>query len=222
MFCWGVKKTYSTSCHLCHGKGKYSKKQKLDVNIEPGVRNHHSIAVEINGLNATVTFRIRKHRTFRRVGNDLFLTNKITLRESLFGNRSFEVKTLDKRTLALNYPKFQSIKPVQSYCIRNEGMPIHREPNRRGQLYIKFFVEFKVQPEDMSNIQTNFSFIAFLYSFRSVVRGLRAFEWIDDHSSQSRRIEEKFFQFKARGQLQWVRRDSSVRASEVRAHFSRR
>jgi len=145
----GVRKTYSTSCHLCHGKGEYRKKQKLDVVIEPGVRNQDTIAVEINGLNAAVTFRIKKHRTFRRVGNDLFLTKKITLRESLFGNRSFEVKTLDKRTLALNFPKFQSIKPVQSYCIRNEGMPIYREPNRRGQLYIKFFVEFKIQPEDV-------------------------------------------------------------------------
>jgi len=145
----GVKKTYSTSCHLCHGKGKYSKKLKLEVNIEPGVRNQHSIAVEINGLNAAVTFQMRKHHTFRRVGNDLFLTKKITLRESLFGNRSFEVKTLDKRTLVLNYPKFRTIKPVQSYCIRNEGMSFYREPNRRGQLYIKFFVEFKVQPGDV-------------------------------------------------------------------------
>jgi len=30
----GVKMTYSTDCHLCHGKGKHAKKQKFEVFIE--------------------------------------------------------------------------------------------------------------------------------------------------------------------------------------------
>jgi len=134
----------------CHGKRKFLKKETLDVVIEPGMASSQIIVMEMEKMTAAITLRIRKHRTFQRVKNDLIFTREITLKESLFGVPSCFVKTLDCRNLLLKSMKFKTVKPSHAYCIPREGMPIFRENGRRGKLYVKFVVDFPKQlgPED--------------------------------------------------------------------------
>lgn len=140
----GVQERACPNCNVCRGKGKFAKTQILDIVIEPGMANLQTIVMEMETMNAAITLKIQKHRTFHRVNNDLFLTKKISLKESLFGT-SFGVKTLDDRQLTLESPKFKSIDKIQAYRVRREGMPIFREHSRRGDMYIKFVVEFPKQ-----------------------------------------------------------------------------
>jgi len=123
----------------------------LDVVIEPGMASSQIIVMETEKLTAAITLRIRKHRTFQRVKNDLIFTREITLKESLFGVPSRIVKTLDCRDLLLKSMKFKTVKPSHSYCIPREGMPIFQENGRRGNMYVKFVVDIPKQlgPEDV-------------------------------------------------------------------------
>jgi len=147
----GVKQKKScANCIVCQGKGKVPKKRNFEVVIEPGMANHQTMVVQMENITAAITLQIRKHRTFQRVKNDLIFTKKITLKESLFGVPPSVVKTLDCRDLSLQSMKFKTVKPSHAYCIPREGMPIFRENGRRGDMYIKFVVEFPKQlgPED--------------------------------------------------------------------------
>jgi len=143
----GKKSKYCSDCVRCHGKGKFYTKKTLDVVIEPGVPDRQVIVMKTKEAIAAITLRIRKHRKFKRVGDDLFLTKQISIKESLFGT-SFQVKTLDDRALTLKSPKFKTINPSQPYCVENEGMPIFRGNGRKGKLYIKFVVDFKLEAGD--------------------------------------------------------------------------
>jgi len=143
----GKKSKYCSDCNVCHGTGKFSTKKKMDVVIEPGVPDRQVIVMKMPGANAAISLRIKKHREFKRMGDDLFLTKQISLKESLFGT-SFQVKTLDDRALTLKSPKFKTIKPTKPYCIENEGMPVFRGNGRKGKLYIKFVVDFKLEAGD--------------------------------------------------------------------------
>jgi len=138
------------NCIVCQGKGKVREKRYLDVVIEPGMANKQTMVVQMANITAAITLRIRNHRTFKRVKNDLIFTKKITLKESLFGVPPSVVKTLDSRALSLRSMKFETVKPSHAYCIPREGMPIFREHGRRGNMYIKFVVDFPKQlgPED--------------------------------------------------------------------------
>ncbi|KAD4983168.1 hypothetical protein E3N88_19839 [Mikania micrantha] len=81
----------------------------------------------------------KPHNTFKRDGNDLVLTKRITLLEALTG-KTIKVTTLDGRNLTV--PLTDIIKPGHEEVVRNEGMPISKEPGKKGNLRIKIDIKF--------------------------------------------------------------------------------
>lgn len=81
----------------------------------------------------------RAHPRFRRDGNDLIYTHKISLVEALTGC-TVQVTTLDGRTLTV--PVKSVVSPTYEEVVQGEGMPITREPSRKGSLRIKFQIKF--------------------------------------------------------------------------------
>ncbi|KAK9074673.1 hypothetical protein SSX86_007271 [Deinandra increscens subsp. villosa] len=81
----------------------------------------------------------KPHDTFKRDGNDLVFTKRITLLEALTG-KTIKVTTLDGRNLVI--PIADVIKPGHEEVIQNEGMPISKEPGRKGNLRIKIDIKF--------------------------------------------------------------------------------
>lgn len=69
------------------------------------------------------------------------MTQKINITESLCGLKLI-INQLDGRHLVLNNPIGQIIAPGSSRCILKEGMPIYKNPFEKGNLYIKFDVDF--------------------------------------------------------------------------------
>ncbi|XP_057542541.1 uncharacterized protein LOC130820976 [Amaranthus tricolor] len=81
----------------------------------------------------------KPHPTFKRDGNDLIVNMKVTLLEALTG-KTISMTTLDGRNL--NIQVSEIVKPGHELVISGEGMPISKEPKKRGNLRIKFEVKF--------------------------------------------------------------------------------
>ncbi|ETE72971.1 DnaJ-like subfamily A member 2, partial [Ophiophagus hannah] len=92
-------------------------------------------------------------RMFQRDGNDLHMTHKIGLVEALCGFQ-FTFKHLDARQIVVKYPPGKVIEPGSVRVVRGEGMPQYRNPFEKGDLYIKFDVQFPennwISPEKLT------------------------------------------------------------------------
>jgi DnaJ family protein A protein 2 len=83
----------------------------------------------------------KQHDVFKRKGNDLIMEYKIPLVQALTGY-SFSIKHLDGRTLVVQSTKGDVITPNEIRKIEGEGMPIYKNPMKKGDLYVVMSVEF--------------------------------------------------------------------------------
>ena len=81
----------------------------------------------------------KPHPVFTRDGNDLIVTQKIPLAEALTGY-TVHLTTLDGRNLTI--PINTVIDPNYEEVVPREGMPIQKDPTKRGNLRIKFNIKF--------------------------------------------------------------------------------
>eukprot|EP01118_Nematostelium_gracile_P005159 TRINITY_DN1621_c0_g1_i1.p1 TRINITY_DN1621_c0_g1~~TRINITY_DN1621_c0_g1_i1.p1 ORF type:complete len:410 (-),score=148.08 TRINITY_DN1621_c0_g1_i1:39-1268(-) len=136
-------------CVNCKGKKVTKEKKVLQVYIDKGMKHGQKIvfsgeADEYPGVEAgDIIFVIaeKKHELFRRSGNDLIIDYKLQLIEALAGF-SFTIKHLDDRELLIKSEKGDVITPDDIRVIENEGMPTHKKPFEKGNLFIKFTIEF--------------------------------------------------------------------------------
>lgn len=96
----------------------------------------------------------QKHASFERSGSDLLTTVKITLSECLLGFNRIILTHLDGRGITISSPPKKIIKPRDTIILRGEGMPFHKSPDQRGNLYVVFEVELPTQ-EWMQSIDKN-------------------------------------------------------------------
>ena len=81
----------------------------------------------------------KPHDTFKRDGNDLIYTCKVPLVDALSGC-VVRLKTLDGRQLTI--PVNDIVTPGLEKVIAKEGMPLAKEPGKKGNLRLKFEVRF--------------------------------------------------------------------------------
>lgn len=126
----------------------------LSIQIEPGWKNGTKITFPGKGSQGDCVFVVdeKPHAIFKRDGNDLVLNKKISLLEALTG-KTLKLATLDGR--ALTIPVTDVVRPGHEEVIANEGMPISKEPGKRGNLRIKFDVKFpsKLSAEQKSDLR---------------------------------------------------------------------
>ncbi|KAL5975175.1 hypothetical protein ACLOJK_031854 [Asimina triloba] len=132
----------------------------LTIEVKPGWKKGTKITFpdkgneQVNQLPADLVFVIEEkpHDIYKRDGNDLLMSHKITLAEAL-GGTSIDVKTLDERSLTI--PVTDIVNPGYELVVPKEGMPITKEPGKRGNLLIKFEVKFptRLTPEQRIGIK---------------------------------------------------------------------
>ena len=123
------------------------------VNVKPGWRKGTKIAFAGKGdekpgyLPADIILSIdeKRHPLYERKGDDLELAIEIPLMNALTGC-SIPIPLLggDKMTLSFDdimYPGYEKV-------IKGQGMPNPKDQSRRGDLRIKFLVEFPVELSD--------------------------------------------------------------------------
>ncbi|XP_017245669.1 uncharacterized protein LOC108217346 [Daucus carota subsp. sativus] len=152
--CFGcVKKVKITRDVVTDNREIVQEDEVLTINVKPGWRNGTKITFEgkgnevPGGETGDVVFLIAEnnHLLFRKDGNDLVFEIEIPLVEALTGCRlSVPLLGGEKTMITMEdviYPGYEKI-------VAGQGMPKAKEPGERGDLIVKFEVEFPRQLTD--------------------------------------------------------------------------
>lgn len=119
----------------------------LTINVKPGWKKGTKITFPEKGNEqagrpaADLVFVIdeKPNSKFTRENNDLVYTQKVPLVDALTGY-TVNLTTLDGRPLSV--PVTEVISPGYEKVVAKEGMPLPKEPSKKGNLRIKFEVQF--------------------------------------------------------------------------------
>ena len=122
----------------------------VTIDIKPGWKAGTKITYPKEGdqaigrTPADVVFVIQEkpHPTYTRVGNDLHYTASISLNHALSGG-SLEVPTIEGGVVSL--PLTEVVNPDTCKTIPGHGMPFSKQPDKRGDLVVKFHIHFPQQ-----------------------------------------------------------------------------
>ncbi|WOL01911.1 hypothetical protein Cni_G10630 [Canna indica] len=157
----GATKKMKISRDVIDSSGKPTTVEEiLTIDIKPGWKKGTKITfpqkgnVQRNMIPSDLIFIIdeRPHGVFKREGNDLIVTQKLSLIEALTGY-TVQLTTLDGRNLTI--PVNSVISPTHEEVVQGEGMPITKESPKRGNLRIRFQIKFppRLTPEQKSGIK---------------------------------------------------------------------
>ncbi|KAH0692068.1 hypothetical protein KY285_019165 [Solanum tuberosum] len=144
----GSKRKMKISRIVLDGTGKPTTiEEVLAIHIKPGWKKGTKITFPEKGNHepgaapGDLIFVIdeKPHDVFKRDGNDLVINQKISLVDALAG-KTINLTALDGRELTI--PITDVVKPGHEQKIPNEGMPISKEPGKKGNLRIKFEIKF--------------------------------------------------------------------------------
>ncbi|XP_011071043.1 dnaJ homolog subfamily B member 4 [Sesamum indicum] len=132
---------------LDHSGKPITVQEVLAIHIKPGWKKGTKITFPEKGNHepgaapGDLIFVVdeKPHPTFKRDDNDLVINQKISLLDALTG-KTVKITTLDERDLAVSVSDI--VKPGHEIVIKNEGMPISKQPGKNGDLRIKFDVKF--------------------------------------------------------------------------------
>lgn len=122
----------------------------LTIEVQPGWKKGTKITFPEKGneqpniIAADLVFIIveKPHSVFTRDGNDLVVTKKISLSEGeAQTGYTFQLTTLDGRGLTIATNNV-IMDPNYEEVITGEGMPISKDPSKRGNLRVKFNITF--------------------------------------------------------------------------------
>lgn len=102
------------------------------------------------------------HESFERSGNDLLTHITITLSEALLGFSRVIITHLDGRGIKVTTPALKIIEPQATIVLREEGMPLYRRPDEKGDLYVVIDIEMPDQ-EWLASIDRNVSLSAVIF-----------------------------------------------------------
>ncbi|KAJ1402101.1 HSP40/DnaJ peptide-binding [Sesbania bispinosa] len=144
----GTTKKMKISREIADASGKTLPVEEiLTIVIKPGWKKGTKITFPEKGneqpnvIAADLVFVIdeKPHSVFTRDGNDLVVTQKVSLAEALTGY-TVRLTTLDGRSLTI--PINNVIYPNYEELVPREGMPIPKDPSKKGNLRIKFNIKF--------------------------------------------------------------------------------
>lgn len=141
--CGGKGIIFSEVCPNCKGRQVIKETKAIKVVIEKGMRDNEEIIFPRESEQSPdtipgdliVTLKQKRHYFFnKREGNDLYAEMELNLKEGLLGY-SNKIKHLDNREFYIESK--DTTQPNYVRKISNEGMPTHRFPSQKGDLYVK-------------------------------------------------------------------------------------
>lgn len=133
-------------------KGQFKQEEKiLEFKLQPGIKDGTKVTYEregdkyLNSIPSDIIFKIniKPHDVFTVEKSNLILKKNVSLVQALKGDLSFDIKTLDSRSINISIKEI--INPGYQKVIKGEGMP---GKFGKGDLIIKFFIEFPKQLSD--------------------------------------------------------------------------
>lgn len=159
--CNGEGEINKDPCKACKGKKRVKSEETLEVHIEKGARDGQRIIfygkgdqqVGLEPGNVIIVLDELEHPIFKRKGHNLVMEMSILLAEALCGCTK-TIETLDKRILVFHMLPGEVIKHNDRRVIAGEGMPVHKNPDQKGDLIIDFKVVFpdKIPPKNIAQL----------------------------------------------------------------------
>lgn len=151
-------------CTSCHGKKTVSEKKVHEIHVDAGMK--HGAKIRLSGEadqapgcqtgDIIVTITEREHSFFQRRDRDLHCKVAIDLITALNGG-PVRIKHLDDRVLEYQIPAGEIVRPGDVKVIRGAGMPTHRQPHNRGDLFVHFEINFPAKlhlsPEQSAQLE---------------------------------------------------------------------
>lgn len=140
-------------CLFCNGKKKIIKNEKIKISLDKGM-DKEKIVISKKGNFDTknlcyrdleIKFNLLKHPLYKKKNNDLILKYKISLCSALVDNYII-FSHLDNRKIIAEFDDILILNKLK--YVKNEGMPIYNNPEKRGDLIIKFIVKY---PKTINN-----------------------------------------------------------------------
>jgi molecular chaperone DnaJ len=132
-------------CATCHGDGRLSAEETVEVRIPPGAQQGSRLRVAGKGNAGThgapagdlyITVRVDPHPFFRRDGDDIEITVPVRIDEAGLGTK-IEVPTIDGRAL-LKIP--QGTKNGQKFRLRDKGV-LNSRTGKRGDEIVEVAID---------------------------------------------------------------------------------
>ncbi|KAJ7593544.1 hypothetical protein C8J56DRAFT_931326 [Mycena floridula] len=154
----GKKLKEKERCKKCKGEKTVKEKNRQEIFVEKGMTDRQRIVLagagdQQPGLppgDVVFVLKVSPHESFERSGNDLLTTVTITLSEALLGFSRIVITHLDGRGVKVSTPAGKILKSGDAIVVRGEGMPVHKFPDTKGDLY----VAFKIQMPDEAWLKT--------------------------------------------------------------------
>jgi molecular chaperone DnaJ len=150
------------ACPVCHGEGRISREETVEVRIPPGAENGSRLRVQGKGNAGTggappgdlyITTRVEEHPFFKRVGNDIHIQVPVSIPEAALGAK-VEVPTIDGKALLKIPPGTES---GRKFRLRERGV-LNRRTNLRGDQYVEVkIVVPRIQDERSKEILREFA-----------------------------------------------------------------
>lgn len=148
-------------CTTCKGNKTKKERKILEIHVEKGMEEGQKIMFREEGDqepgvepgDVIIVLIEKRHDVFERKDQDLAIALDIDLVEALCGMKR-SVTTLDDRELVVTSLPGEVIKPGDIKMIRGEGMPYKGNPFEKGNLIIKFTINFPSK-EHLQSVNIN-------------------------------------------------------------------
>jgi len=136
-------------CKKCNGNKVIDEAKTLNVFVDKGMQHGQKIVFKEEGDqqpdiipgDVILVLQQKEHPVFKREGDDLVIEKKIQLVEALCGFQ-FTITQLDGRHLVIKSREKEIIRPGDIKSVDGEGMPQYKNPLTKGNLLIRFDIEF--------------------------------------------------------------------------------
>ena len=151
--CLGTGKEVKKKCKKCAGEGVIKEKEKVQIEIPPGISNGSTIKIAGKGEavkngdegDLYVVLHIKDSKDFQRKGYDILTQLNIKLTEALLGAEK-EIENIDGKKLALKVPPMVRHKDI----LRVKGKGAPRPDGTKGDLLVQVNI---VLPKKLSRKQ---------------------------------------------------------------------
>ena len=156
--CQGSGEIIKDPCDKCGGQGRYEKNKNLSVKIPAGIDDGNRIRIAGEGEAGArggnngdlyVFVSIKDHDFFVREHNDIYIEIPIKMTTAALGG-TVEIPTIENSKAKLTIPAGSQTN--NKFRLKNKGMTIINSGGRRGDMYVKIFVE---TPIELNNEQKN-------------------------------------------------------------------
>ena len=129
------------------GQSHYTE-EVVEINIKPGWKEGTKITLKEKGeqrpgrIPADIVFVIKDkpHEVFTRDGSDIRYKQKLSLKEALLPPVRLSIPTLDNKQMSVTLQNI--VTPNSRHTLTGQGLPLVKEPYKRGDLIIDFDVKF--------------------------------------------------------------------------------